>query len=127
MIYLNKYLTKLSKIKGKLLVPQVGSSKIDYTTLSEITDNKLYDFIVNNNGELLIGRGHYKLNKKQEELYFAGRLKIVSGIITYIDNDSGHYIPSKKELIDFCNAIKPAEYVADDLIIKTMVTNQSVS
>jgi len=118
MIYLNKYLTKLNRIKGKLRVPQVGSSKIDYTTLSEITDNKLYDFIVNNNGELLIGRGHYKLNKKQDELYFAGRLKIISGIITYIDNDSGHYVPSKEELIDFCNAIKPSEYVADDLIIK---------
>ena len=97
MVNIKENLKNINLIDIKLNVPQVGSFKIDYDKFSDVPNDKIFDFVINLDGDILIGRGHYKLNKKQKLLYFAGRLKIRNGKIIYIDNDSGHYIPTKKE------------------------------
>ena len=91
------YLTELNLINIKLAVPQVGFVEIQFNNLSDVENNTLFDFIITEKGELKIGKGHYKLNKKKDSLYFAGRLMITDGLISYLDNDSGHYVPSVNE------------------------------
>lgn len=113
MIIKKEYIKDLEPIVIKLILPQVGSRQILYQSFLDITD-ELLDFIINKEGELLIGRGHYKLNKKNEKLYFAGRLKIKNGLIYYIDNDSGHYSPSHKDLDDIYNVMKIAGIISKD-------------
>jgi len=115
MINLFNYLSNLNLINMKLKVPQVRALIIDYYTLSEFKENYLYDFIIDKNGNLKIGQGHYKLNNKEEYLYFAGRLKIKNNKIYYIDNDSGHFYPSEYELLKFVSEIKSSEYFENDL------------
>ena len=85
-------------------LPQVGSKNIVYNFDYENKifldiDTSIYDYIINNEYKMFIGKGHYKLNKKVKTLVSAGRLKIDKKIV-YIDNDSGHYNPSKKHLED---------------------------
>lgn len=111
MININNELSNKIKMQIKLPVPQVGSYRIDYNSLNELEDNKYYDFVVNNNGDLLIGKGHFKLNNKLHTLYFAGRLKIENGKIIYIDNDSGHYSPNKESLYVFYDIINKLGFV----------------
>ena len=96
-------------------MPQVGSENKNYNTLKDIENDVLYDFIVNGNGEFVIGRGHYKLNKKKDSLFFAGRMKVKNGLIYYIDNDSGHYSPSKTELCDFYEILKTTKYAHENI------------
>lgn len=56
------------------------------------------DFIINNDGELHIGKGHYKLNHKAKTLRGSGRLRINEQFkVDYLDNDSGHYPTTKQE------------------------------
>lgn len=104
MVTIKEYIKDLDLITIKFNVPQVGFEKVEYKTLLDVEDT-LYDFIINENGELMIGRGHYKLNRKSHKLYFAGRLKIRNGLIYYIDNDSGHYVPQEKDLNNICKAM----------------------
>lgn len=110
MVDLKKYkLDELKKIPPlKLLekLPQVGTSKIPFCFNSDkntFSINESFiepiDYIINSNYELLLGIGHYKLNKKKEELVSAGRM-IIDKKIIYIDNDSGHYPPSIKHTIE---------------------------
>lgn len=93
-------------IDQKWRVPQVGSKILDYDIkdgkiiFNQLHDpNKLYDFIINQKGELIIGIGHYKMAKKSDIIKAAGSLKInEEGEIYYIDNTSGHYRPQKSNL-----------------------------
>ena len=98
MINLFKYIKNFTPIQIKLNVPQVGSEIIEYKSLDDIPNNVKYDFIISNEGDLLIGKGHYKLNKKCKTLIFAGTLIIENGEIYSLDGDSGHYIPSDEEV-----------------------------
>ena len=116
MITFIEYLNNLDLIDMKLNVPQVRTKIFDYETLSDLEEDYLYDFIIDSFGFLKIGRGHYKLNKKQKYLYFAGRLKIKNNKIIYIDNDSGHHCPTKLELLKIINEIKDSKYIDDDII-----------
>jgi hypothetical protein len=95
-------------------LPQVGSKVIDYSfnekfNLDDCYKNTYIDFIVNANYDFLLGQGHYKLNKKGLFVYAAGRVKI-DELITYIDNDSGHY-PNKN--INHCIEIFSAMNLLD--------------
>ena len=93
-------------IEPEWKVSQVGSKRLEY----EIVDgriifqqphdpNELYDFIINEMGEFIIGTGHYKMSKKSDTIKAAGSLKInEEGKIYYIDNTSGHYKPEKGNL-----------------------------
>ena len=123
MISLNEYLNNLDLIEIKLQVPQVGFKKVSYETLSDIEPNEMLDFIINKEGELLIGCGHYKLNGKRNSLYFAGRLMIDNGSIIYIDNGSGHYIPTKEELYKIGSILVKSGYANKDVNIVYNVIN----
>ena len=116
---MNKYIKintdYLSIIEMKLNVPQVGSKELSFI---ELEDDTLYDFIIDIYGNLKTGRGHYKLNKKQKQLYFAGRLKVKDNKIIYIDNDSGHYYPSKDELEVLHIILKESTFAIDELEYK---------
>lgn len=104
-------------------VPQVGSKKFDY----DVVDNKfvfhvppdteeLYDFVITFDGQLLIGVGHYKLAKKADMIKGAGSLKINDeGKISYINNTSGHYRPSKMQLEEIAKVLIDLDLTSDDL------------
>ena len=112
MKYIKIDTSNLSMIEMKLNVPQVGSKEFSFFDLE---DEILYDFIVDIYGNLKTGRGHYKLNNKQTHLYFAGRLIVKDNKIIYIDNDSGHYYPSKDELEVFSIILTDCIYCIPNL------------
>lgn len=104
-----------------LYLPAVGGKKFNY----ELKDNsvkfldedfipyELYDFVVSLDGELLIGRSHFKLAKKAGKIKAAGELKIDdNGKIIYINNESGHYKPTKEHLRDIYNLFKEMKLVS---------------
>jgi hypothetical protein len=104
----------LTTIYLKEFLPQVGSKKYFYDIvngvlfLAEIeVYNKNIDFIVTDENELLLGIGHFKLNKKCKSLLMAGELIISSeGKIKYANNNSGHYKPSHDEFMGFIEELK---------------------
>jgi hypothetical protein len=108
----------LTSIQLKHYVPQVGSCRYDISVennkiifndinINDLINTKI-DFVVDENYNLLLGSGHFKLNKKQQQLKMAGGIMInADGKITYIDNDSGHYEPNTKRFIHFMNKIMP--------------------
>ena len=106
LIFKDIHIEKLRLVEH---LPQVGSKKYVYKFenglfVLENNFSEPIDYIINNDGEFLIGVGHYKLNKKGESLISAGRV-MIDGKITYIDNDSGHYNP------DFNHTKKIAEFL----------------
>lgn len=121
MISIKENIKNLGLISIKLNVPQVGSKVKNFKTLNDIEENILFDFIVNENGEIIIGKGHYKLNNKKKRLIFAGRLKIKEGLIFYIDNDSGHYFPNEERLKLFYNILKKTKYSHPNMIFKNII------
>ena len=114
-INLLKYLSNNDLIEIKLDVPQVGSKNINF---EDLIDNYLYDFIIDINGYVKFGHGHYKLNHKQKYLYFAGRTKIKNKQIIYIDNDSGHYYPNKEQLEKLILSIKQSNFISNNIEYK---------
>lgn len=121
MINILNNIDHLQLIGVKQPVPQVGSKIIDYSKLKELDSNKIYDFIVDSKGFLRIGKGHYKLNQRNDNLYYAGRLKLNDSYqICYIDNDSGHYIPTKSEMMQFVTSIKKLDFVDNDIKLKNV-------
>ena len=109
-------ITKLSLIRVKNPVPQVGYKNYDYSIKDDLIliEDGVMDFIINKEGDLLLGNGHFKLNKKDKELIFAGKVGIKSGKINYIDNDSGHYIPTIEESIKFLEYFTKLPYISKD-------------
>lgn len=123
MINILPSLTHIELIKVKHPVPQVGSKILNYSNLKELESNMLYDFVVNTSGDLKIGKGHYKLNDRGDTLYFAGRLKVnKTGKICYVDNESGHYIPTKIELLHFVGSIKRLAFIDEDVKLRHVKT-----
>lgn len=97
------------KLKEKL--PQVGSKHYFYKIedqriiIDQNLHNKKIDFIFDENLNLKLGKGHYKLNNKKDCLLMAGEIIInENGKIIYISNDSGHYQPNQDELECFINS-----------------------
>ncbi len=95
-----------------LNVPAVGSKKFNYELQDgtvkiidpEFKPNEIYDFVVTLDGELLIGKEHFKLAKKAGKIKAAGELKINElGKIIYLNNESGHYKPTKEHLRNIYN------------------------
>ena len=115
MINLLEFLSDNKLIDMKLNVPQIRTKIFNYESLSDLDEDYLYDFIIDKNGNLKIGQGHYKLNNKEKYLYFAGRLKIKNNKIYYIDNDSGHFCPSKEEMLNIIKSLQKSEYFEDKI------------
>jgi hypothetical protein len=59
--------------------------------------NDSYDFVITSQGELRLGEGHYFLSDMADEVKGAGIINITNGKIDYIDNNSGHYVPTIKQ------------------------------
>ena len=126
MINIKEHIKNCQLIKLKHELPQVGSEIIHYNNIMDLIENKLYDFIIDKNGNLLIGTGHYKLNKKMHELYYAGKLMRINDKITYIDNDSGHYEPTYSNLITFKNILEKNDNFSNNLNIKYYNFNENI-
>ncbi len=60
-----------------------------------------YDFIVNNEGRLLLGTGHYYLSKGASTVQAAGTLQMWNGKVKTITAASGHYQPTQAEANNF--------------------------
>ncbi len=108
----NSLINKDLPILNSSIIPQVGYKLFDYSfdytnnVFIHSFESDIVDYIINNDMDLLFGKGHFKLNKKQETLISAGRMKIENGgKITYIDNDSGHYNPNKEHLEEIINIL----------------------
>jgi len=114
MLNIKNILSDLPFIEVKIPLPQVGYKNYEYSVTEDsiLIDNGIMDFIINTDGYLLLGNGHYKLNKRKHTLIFAGKIGFENGKITYIDNDSGHYSPSHKDLDDIYNVMKKAGIIS---------------
>jgi hypothetical protein len=85
----------------------------------EFNPFELYDFVVLEDGTLLIGLSHYKLAKKAESVKAAGELKVnEEGKIIYINNESGHYRPTKNDLQNIISIFKEMEVTAQELQVQ---------
>ena len=58
------------------------------------------DYVILLSGELRIGEGHYYLSEYADEVTNAGQIGIENGKVTYLNNWSGHYRPTKDDVID---------------------------
>lgn len=123
MLILTEHIDFLKQMKLNCaeMLPQVGSALFDF----DFSNNTFYnhplskvDYIITNDFNFLIGRGHYKLNKKKNTLISAGVLKInKEGKICYLDNDSGHYNPNQKHLNTIYSYFKMCNMLSDDCIV----------
>ena len=104
-------------ITAKSHKPQIGASygSSSYTLSdgkinlnSRSVTNGTFDFIVNNEGKLVIGSGHYNLSGGASTVKAAGQLSVLKGKVTNINNSSGHYQPSLEEAKTFGNTLKNA-------------------
>lgn len=111
MIKIENLQDKLEPITLKLDLPQVGTKRIEFLVendnliLSDYLDGEEIDFIIDNDYNLSLGKGHHKLSKKANSLLMAGTLVISNGKIVEISNDSGHYMPSVDQFLSFVNSI----------------------
>jgi hypothetical protein len=104
----------LEDLKLVLRIPQVGSKIFDYEIQNDkivITNHEfepyiLYDFVVLLDGTFIIGKMHYRISGSKI-IKAAGEIKIdENGKIIYLNNQSGHYKPSKENLLDISNKLK---------------------
>jgi RHS repeat-associated protein len=72
-----------------------------------VTNGK-FDFVVTQEGQLVIGSKHYALSNGAASVQAAGTLKIFKGKVTEINNNSGHYKPTPAETSNFGTILKKA-------------------
>ena len=80
-------------VNGKIMMNKQGASGT-------------FDFVVTNEGKLVIGNGHYNLSGNAKTVQAAGRLIIDNGQVKTINNRSGHYQPNTEEAQSFGDIIK---------------------
>lgn len=104
-------------------LPQVGSKRyrfdiIDSKIVSdELLPDTLYDYVITTSGELIIGSQHYRMSKKSKQIKVSGELKINrEGKISYLNNESGHYKPSKELLRLVIPYFRKENLLSDDFI-----------
>lgn len=68
------------------------------------------DFIITENGALMLGNGHYHLSGNAKTVKGAGEVNIVNGKIQDVTNNSGHYQPTSKNTIDAVNTFKKIKF-----------------
>lgn len=79
-----------------------------------------FDYVVLKSGEMRIGKGHYQLSDKANEVLAAGRLDFKNGKIDYIDDWSGHYRPTTKDLVNYVNEFTKKKLTTPTLSIRTV-------
>lgn len=107
----NLPINKLPNIDLKEPLPQLKGDRFDLNFSKDVNGkhkieilsncfipNKLYDFIITSDGLMRIGQGHFRLSDKSNDILGAGEIAINNnGIISYLNNESGHYKPSKDD------------------------------
>jgi RHS repeat-associated protein len=95
-------------ISLKNTTPQIGEKfgALSYQLLdgrinlsSRSVTNGTFDFIISNQGELIVGNGHYNLSNGAESVKAAGQLRLYKGQVMEINNSSGHYKPTPEEML----------------------------
>ena len=57
------------------------------------------------NGELRIGEGHFNLSDNSKYVKGAGGIEVKDGLITRLDDQSGHFGPKQADLIRQANLL----------------------
>lgn len=106
-----KSFLNLPDMKLKLDLPQIRSKRYKFNIIDNkivssdieniIPEDTKLDQVVLENGGLIIGSQHYRMSDKSIIIKACGELKIKDGKIIYLNNESGHYKPSKKDLSKF--------------------------
>lgn len=116
----------LKDLQLKTQAPQVGKQKYRTSVENEkinVLDNKFlpnhkYDYVVDLDGEIHIGDGHYKLASKATAIKAAGEIIIDSnGKVVYLNNESGHYEPSKEDLLAIADKFKELKIASPEIQI----------
>lgn len=118
--------SNLKDISLKTNAPQVSRGRFK----ADIVDDKItvfsddfkpntkYDYVVDVNGDILIGDGHYKLASKADNVKAAGEIMIDNnGKVIYLNNESGHYEPSKEDLQAIADKFKELKIASPDLVV----------
>jgi len=98
----------LPSIQESSVTPQPYSPPLDFKMDDNGFDiyNNTYDFVVKENGDLLIGNGHYNLTNEASSVKFAGQISFdANGKIWNINNNSGHYNSDKEKLLGAFGAL----------------------
>jgi hypothetical protein len=67
-----------------------------------------FDFVVTQDGKLVIGSKHFHLSNKASSVQAAGTIRIFDGQIREIDNNSGYYKPNEAETANFGTILRNA-------------------
>lgn len=103
---------------GKRFQANIEKDKIEVSD-DNFIPNKMYDYVIDIDGELFIGTGHYKLAKKADKIKAAGEIKInKNGKVTYLNNESGHYEPTKKDLDNITAKFRELNILSDEPTIE---------
>lgn len=108
----------LPSSEGKLIKVDIQDQKINIVD-SEFKPNEIYDFVVLEDGTLMIGFSHYKLAGKSEYVKAAGELSVnEKGKINYLNNESGHYKPTKEDLLRIVQKFKEKNIISQNLKVQ---------
>ena len=92
----NKFPDEALPSDGKILNHFIEDGKI-----KGINGQRRVDFVINRDGNLVIGKKHQLLGNA-DDVMAAGQLKIDGqGMIRRIDNSSGHYRPTVEESLNY--------------------------
>ncbi len=70
----------------------INNGKLQWVHNKNVNQSGYYDFVIDKDGNLLIGDGHYKMTGQASEVRSSGQIHINNeGNISYLDNNSGHY------------------------------------
>ena len=112
--------SKLPDLPLALDLPQVMSNNFSFKIVddkivsNEISPNTLYDYAITDECEFLIGSQHYKMTNKSKKIKCSGELKIDDdGKISFINNESGHYKPSKDLLKEVADIFKELNLLSE--------------
>jgi len=109
-------------IKNKLPISKDGKllgtiEKGEVKMIGKTKANGEFDFVVNEKGDVLIGRKHSYLSGGQD-VQAAGTLKMKNGKVVNIDNNSGHYTPNLEQTKNFKKILSKSGVNVDEAHLK---------
>jgi RHS repeat-associated protein len=84
----------------------VSNGKVSIADGQSVSGN--FEFVITNEGNLVIGKGHHHMSGGASSVLAAGSLKLRNGKVVAFDNSSGHYLPTVTEGKGFIDAFKRA-------------------
>jgi hypothetical protein len=137
LIYL-KYLSAQPKYHRIFVGPNRIKKYIRYKIKHRIIKQKIFcslkhtnillDFIIDDKLNLILGHYHLYLANNKKHVYAAGRMTIDQfGLISYIDNWSGHYRPSYDDFVNFVKYLKQNFKIRDDCMFNFVDKNNALT